>query len=100
MAQAKIIRGQWHENLVAIDKRVLQSSDLTAQEKIVFFGLYGLDNQETITTQMLVDYLGMKWTMVDSVKRRLVKKGWLKEIQNNGRGKKYIPIILGDNKNG
>ena len=99
MTQAKIIRAEEYENLVTVDKRVLQSPDLTAQEKIVFLGLYGLDNQETITTQMLADYLGMKWSTVDSVKRKLVKKGWLKEVQNNGRGKKYIPIILGDNKN-
>lgn len=79
---------------------ILREKSLSALEKIVLLSFQGLIGDEMVTTSEIADFLGEKEYSVGKAKRDLVKKGWLIEIQNNGRGKKYIPTILGDNKNG
>lgn len=85
------------DSLVAY-KKILYSSQLSPSEKVVLFGLV-LSEME-IKVEVLAEKLGMKAYTVGQAQRNLVRKGWLSEVKNDGRGKSYRLNFMGGSENG
>ena len=74
---------------------ILREKSLSPLEKIVLLSFQGLIRDEMVTTSEIADFLGEKEYSVGKTKRNLVKKGWLVEIKNDGRGKSYQLNYIG-----